>query len=55
MIARLVAGLPIGLQLVGKPWMEADLLYVASALESVSRERVKLPTTSFDILSGKVE
>ena len=32
--AGAVAGLPIGLQLMGQPWEEASLLYASSVLES---------------------
>jgi aspartyl-tRNA(Asn)/glutamyl-tRNA(Gln) amidotransferase subunit A len=36
-------GLPIGLQLIGKPWDEATLFQVASAYESETDWHTKLP------------
>ena len=46
------AGLPIGLQLVGQAWKEADLFFAASAIESRVRAmgRQKLPKMCYDIL-----
>lgn len=38
------------MQLMGKPWREADLLFVASALESTVRSQAKLPAVSYDVL-----
>lgn len=37
------AGLPIGLQLIGKPWDEATLLQAAAAYESATEWHKKLP------------
>ncbi len=37
------AGLPIGLQLIGRPWAEADLLYAGSVLEKAVQGSVKRP------------
>jgi len=38
------AGLPIGLQLIGRPWAEADLLYAGSVLEKALQGSIKRPT-----------
>ncbi|CAM8941559.1 unnamed protein product [Rhodiola kirilowii] len=47
-------GLPIGLQLIGRPWAEATLLRLASAVEELCANSKKRPAASFyDIL--KVE
>ena len=46
------AGMPIGLQLMGRPWSEASLLYAGSVLESAVRPLIKMPGVSYDILSG---
>jgi amidase len=40
------AGLPIGVQLVGKPWGEAELLRVASQLEQAAPWRSRRPPVS---------
>ena len=47
------AGLPIGLQLMGKPWEEASLLYVTSVLESAVKPLLKMPAVSYDLLSSQ--
>ena len=46
-------GLPIGLQLMGKPWEEASLLYVTSVLESAVKPLLRMPAVSYDLLSSQ--
>lgn len=43
-------GLPIGLQLIGRPWGEATILRLASAVEELCAESRKRPSTFYDIL-----
>ncbi|OVA10052.1 Amidase [Macleaya cordata] len=43
-------GLPIGLQLIGRPWAEASVLRLASAVEELCAESRKRPSTFYDIL-----
>ncbi|XP_068640675.1 fatty acid amide hydrolase isoform X1 [Aristolochia californica] len=43
-------GLPIGLQLIGRPWGEATILRLASAVEELSAELRNRPSTFYDIL-----
>ncbi|XP_043713622.1 fatty acid amide hydrolase-like [Telopea speciosissima] len=45
-------GLPIGLQLIGRPWAEASILRLASAVEELSADSRKRPSTFYDILKG---
>ena len=42
--------MPIGLQLMGRPWAEASLLYAGSVLEAAVRPLIKLPGISYDVL-----
>jgi len=44
-------GLPIGLQLIGRPWAEATLLRLASAIEELAQCQKK-PAVFYDVLGG---
>ncbi|KAF9609676.1 hypothetical protein IFM89_017855 [Coptis chinensis] len=46
-------GLPIGLQLIGRPWAEATILRLASAIEELCAESRKRPSTFYDVLKVK--
>uniref|UniRef100_M0ZU18 Glutamyl-tRNA(Gln) amidotransferase subunit A n=1 Tax=Solanum tuberosum TaxID=4113 RepID=M0ZU18_SOLTU len=46
-------GLPIGLQLIGRPWCEASILRLAAAIEEISAEYRKKPVEFYDIFKGK--
>ncbi|KAK9286998.1 hypothetical protein L1049_015406 [Liquidambar formosana] len=43
-------GLPIGLQLIGRPWGEASILRLASAIEELCATSKKRPASFYDIL-----
>ncbi|XP_059445552.1 fatty acid amide hydrolase isoform X1 [Corylus avellana] len=43
-------GLPIGLQLIGRPWGEASLLRMASAIEELCLKSKKRPASFYDVL-----
>ena len=45
------AGMPVGLQLIGGPWDEAGLLYVAAVLEAAAAPRLRPPALRFDLLA----
>lgn len=48
------AGLPIGMQLMGRPWAEADLLHAGSVLEAALAGVQQMPKVFYDPLYGKV-
>ncbi|KAK9905199.1 hypothetical protein M0R45_000395 [Rubus argutus] len=43
-------GLPIGLQLIGRPWGEASMLRLATAVEELCARSKKRPVSFFDLL-----
>ncbi|KAJ9561227.1 hypothetical protein OSB04_006387 [Centaurea solstitialis] len=45
-------GLPIGLQIIGRPWGEATILRLAAAFEGLHAE-TKKPASYFDVLKGQ--
>ncbi|KAL1814107.1 hypothetical protein ACET3Z_024172 [Daucus carota] len=45
-------GLPIGLQIIGKPWSEASLIYIAYAVQGLCAAEYKKPEVYYDLLSG---
>jgi Asp-tRNA(Asn)/Glu-tRNA(Gln) amidotransferase A subunit family amidase len=45
-------GLPIGLQIIGRPWAEATILRVASAVEKLCGEPKKRPVSYYDVLKA---
>ncbi|KAK1439986.1 hypothetical protein QVD17_05811 [Tagetes erecta] len=45
-------GLPIGLQIIGRPWGEATILRLAAACEALHFE-TKKPASYFDVLKGR--
>ncbi|KAH1030920.1 hypothetical protein J1N35_043094 [Gossypium stocksii] len=46
-------GLPIGLQLIGRPWGEATILHLASAVEELCAKSRKKPASFYEILNIK--
>ncbi|KAI4296473.1 hypothetical protein L6164_036429 [Bauhinia variegata] len=46
-------GLPIGLQLIGRPWGEATILRLASAAENLCGESRRRPMSYYDVLKAK--
>ncbi|MBA0843093.1 hypothetical protein Goarm_000311 [Gossypium armourianum] len=46
-------GLPIGLQLIGRPWGESTILHLASAVEELCAKSRKKPASFYDILNIK--
>ncbi|XP_073041463.1 fatty acid amide hydrolase-like isoform X1 [Primulina eburnea] len=45
-------GLPIGLQLIGRPWCEASILHLAAAVEELCSTTKKKPSQYYDMLKG---
>ncbi|KAI5661290.1 hypothetical protein M9H77_20613 [Catharanthus roseus] len=45
-------GLPIGLQLLGRPWAEASILRLAAAIEELCPDPKKKPVPFYDMLKG---
>ncbi|KAK4378542.1 hypothetical protein RND71_000404 [Anisodus tanguticus] len=45
-------GLPIGMQLIGRPWCEASILRLAATIEETCAEPKKKPLQYYDILKG---
>ncbi|KAK6156704.1 hypothetical protein DH2020_010952 [Rehmannia glutinosa] len=45
-------GLPIGLQIIGRPWCEATVLRLAAAVEELCATPKKKPLQFYDILKG---
>lgn len=46
-------GLPIGLQIIGRPWAEATILRLASAVEELCAKSKKQPASFYDVLKTK--
>ncbi|KAF2312270.1 hypothetical protein GH714_029637 [Hevea brasiliensis] len=46
-------GLPIGLQIIGRPWAEATILRLASAVEELCGMSKKQPESFYDVLRTK--
>ncbi|XP_049351368.1 fatty acid amide hydrolase-like isoform X3 [Solanum verrucosum] len=47
-------GLPIGMQLIGRPWCEASILRLAAAIEETCAGPKKKPVQFYDILKGNL-
>ncbi|KAJ8572465.1 hypothetical protein K7X08_008976 [Anisodus acutangulus] len=45
-------GLPIGMQLIGRPWCEASILRLAATIEETCAEPKKKPLQYYEILKG---
>ena len=45
------AGLPVGLQLIGKPWHEADLLHASAVIEGARADSMRPPQVYLDVLN----
>lgn len=45
------AGLPIGLQFIGKPWSESLLIHIASAMQALCISAYKKPEVFYDMLA----
>ncbi|PQQ19828.1 fatty acid amide hydrolase [Prunus yedoensis var. nudiflora] len=45
------SGLPIGLQLIGKPWSEATLIHIAFALQDLYVSEYRKPEVYYDLLN----
>ncbi|MQL79405.1 hypothetical protein Taro_011832 [Colocasia esculenta] len=46
-------GMPIGLQLIGRPWSEATLLHLAFAIQDLCIKSYRKPKVFFDLLKKK--
>ncbi|KAJ8764730.1 hypothetical protein K2173_009115 [Erythroxylum novogranatense] len=46
-------GLPIGLQIIGRPWAEATILRLATAIEELCVKSRKQPASFYDVLKAK--
>ncbi|KNA09458.1 hypothetical protein SOVF_153470 [Spinacia oleracea] len=46
------AGLPIGLQFIGKPWAEATLIHIASAVQALCILDYKKPAVFYDLFNS---
>ncbi|KAJ4715190.1 Fatty acid amide hydrolase [Melia azedarach] len=46
------AGLPIGLQFIGKPWSEPTLMHIAFAMQSLCISDYRKPKVCYDLLSN---
>ncbi|CAK7330353.1 unnamed protein product [Dovyalis caffra] len=46
-------GLPIGLQLIGRPWGEATILRLAAAVEELCTKSKKQPASFYDVLKAR--
>lgn len=45
------AGLPIGLQFIGKPWSEASLIFIAYAMQVLCASEYRKPKVFYDLLT----
>lgn len=45
------AGLPVGLQFIGRPWAEATLLHLAYATQQACTKDCRKPKVHFDLLN----
>ncbi|ONI14471.1 hypothetical protein PRUPE_4G282100 [Prunus persica] len=45
------SGLPIGLQLIGKPWSEATLIHIAFAMQDLYVSEYRKPEVYYDLLN----
>ncbi|CAI9104157.1 OLC1v1002782C1 [Oldenlandia corymbosa var. corymbosa] len=45
-------GLPIGIQLIGRPWAEATILRLAATIEGIFPDTKKKPVQFYDLLKG---
>ncbi|KAK4762769.1 hypothetical protein SAY86_008537 [Trapa natans] len=46
-------GLPIGLQLIGRPWCEATLIHIAYALQALYVEEYRRPEVHYDLMKKR--
>lgn len=50
MVGQDKAGLPIGLQFIGRPWSEATLLHIAFAMQEACSKNHRKPAVFYDLL-----